>query len=786
MLESLIVICPGILAVLIYLKFNKKIQWPSLLAYIIFYVLGANFLVLMGLKLIGMQKFNLFEMSTRFKIKWIALEFILALPITWVIRSISSLREKNLSSCKKIMKGIFPATFFFIVTYAVFTPSSLFLGNINEFSIHYINVFPVILFVSLISLIGINVVALFFFNENNAVYCSAFIFSLTLALYIQGNFLNPKLSALDGTEIDWSLYSHENITSALFWVLCIFVTFSLVFRFKEKTETIIKCVSYFLGAVQLASLIVMLFTNKLDETATLAFSKDNEFTLGSEENIIIFLIDTLQGSAMEEYITSEAYTEGLLDDFTFFDNIAAGGAPTRVALPLLLSGCEYDPMQPIEAYHSEIWDETQLYNDLKASGYDIRFFTDCYYMPGNEIIDNYIVTENSWIDDYPLFGSQLYKLVNFYLMPQCLKEFYWLSDDKIKSAIKKVDTCYDYDDAGFYNELMDTGALQTDFQKSFRFYHLSGVHSPYRLNENLERVDDNTVTEQQTLRGIMKIIYAYIDEMKKAGVYNSSTIVITGDHGRHQPNNIESNPALLIKLPHETHALAHNSAPVHFRNFAATLAGTIMEDYSAYGPSFYDITENSDVEWLHTIDLSIRNRIEINEAFDESLDYTRFILSGKADSGEYKVWNPYQINCIDYPIGDKIDFTTGNSYAKQINYRLYKENNMAIASNELTICFQLENYQNTDLQLHLVCSNVYNNSQKIRIYACGQKIGNITCTQNDTGKEQTITIPQDTITDGKLIIRMVFPGAVTLNQLDRTNADTRILSVAFDSIWLDE
>ncbi len=58
------------------------------------------------------------------------------------------------------------------------------------------------------------------------------------------------------------------------------------------------------------------------------------------------------------------------------------------------------------------------------------------------------------------------------------------------------------------------------------------------------------------------------------------------------------------------------------------------------------------------------------------------------------------------------------------------------------------------------------------------------CTHDDIGKEMTVTIPGDCVENDLLVIRMVFPNAVTPNQLDRNNPDTRVLSVTFDSMWL--
>ena len=61
------------------------------------------------------------------------------------------------------------------------------------------------------------------------------------------------------------------------------------------------------------------------------------------------------------------------------------------------------------------------------------------------------------------------------------------------------------------------------------FFYLHGSHSPFNLNENAERVETST-SLQQTL-GSFKIIDEYISQLKKLGVYDNTTIIISGDHG---------------------------------------------------------------------------------------------------------------------------------------------------------------------------------------------------------------------------------------------------------------
>ncbi len=783
MLELIIAVLPGVLAFFIYRCFHQEFQWKTAIFYILFYTVTIPLCILAGLKLIGMQAFNLFEMSMRFKIKWILLEFALSAWLAWVIRNI---RKTDPAVLKRIMQRLFPAALFLVVTYAVFTPSSLFLGNINEFSLSYVRILPVILCMALFLFAGIYFIALWLIREKALPFYIAFLFCITAGAYIQGNFLNTRLPILDGALIEWEEYHAENIVSTFVWIFCPMITFAAVYFKKEKSEKFMKYISYFFSAVQIVSLVTLIIMNPLGDDASYGFSKEGEFSIGLEENIIIFVIDTLQEDVMEEYLMSDAYEkDGTLDDFTLFDNAVSGGAPTSIAMPLLLTGSEYDPAQPIRDYLSEAWEETQLYEDLHENGYDVRFYTTPADVTGfsEGTVDNYMPIGNSWIDDYAGFGGSLYQLVNYLLMPQLLKEKFWLSTDTLLYHIKNED--YQLNDIYFHNDFVEAGeTLQPDYEKAFRLYHLNGLHPPYSMTEDFDRVWSFGVAEQTVLRGDMRIIYAYINAMKQAGVYDKSTIIIAGDHGQHSTDNPETNPAVLIKLPKETHELVHNSSPIHFRNISATIAGTFLDDYSAYGPSVYDITDASDVERLHTINHSVMQRIKLKN-YDESLRCGRLIVFGDADAWDYQLWNPYEINRIDYLTGDIIDFTSDNPYADQITYRLYKENGAATASNELSICFHLEDDKKEDLEFHFICSDLYNDSQKIRIYAGGNKVENIICTRSDIGKEMVTVIPKDSVRDDLLVIRMVFPNAVTPNQLDRSNPDRRVLSVAFDSMWLE-
>lgn len=95
--------------------------------------------------------------------------------------------------------------------------------------------------------------------------------------------------------------------------------------------------------------------------------------------------------------------------------------------------------------------------------------------------------------------------------------------------------------------------------------------------------------EKRTFRGVMLLLQEYMEELKTLGVYDNSTIVIMGDHSRHNSEDALKYPAILLKRAGENHPLQYSDNPVCFRNLVATIGSEIKEDYTEYGPGVFDV-----------------------------------------------------------------------------------------------------------------------------------------------------------------------------------------------------
>ena len=90
-----------------------------------------------------------------------------------------------------------------------------------------------------------------------------------------------------------------------------------------------------------------------------------------------------------------------------------------------------------------------------------------------------------------------------------------------------------------------------------------------------------------------------------------------------------------------------------------------------------------------------------------------------------------------------------------------------------------------DIKFSTKIAQVYNDSQRMKIYVNGTYIDDIIVTAEAIGENISFTIPKETVSD-TMVIRLVFPGAVTPNMLDEKNQDGRILSVELSEIQLSQ
>ena len=496
---------------------------------------------------------------------------------------------------------LLPPTIFLIFTFAIYMPSSLFISNLDDFALDYIKIVPLIALVSVAVLVIVYIIGLIIPIKRLFYSYVLLVFSLALGFYIQGNFLNPAFNSLNGKEIAWSEYKINGIISIIAWIL-VFVVPQVVYAIKENIMSlIVKWGSLFVTAMQLVSLVVLLLTTHKVVSNDFAVTKNGEFELSSKNNTIMFVVDTLDASWFEDMLLPNEEYKKSLKDFTYFDDAVAGGAPTVLGIPTLLTGkIDMDASRDTSEYYKDAYESSSLFADMQKSNCNVKLFTEFYYLDycDKNSVDNLKMEQKYVISSRRGFMECLYKFVSFYAMPQFLKQNFWLYSGEFNQYITLEDNTsnlYKLDDAQFYQDFKEKGITTQNDKDTFVMYHLNGAHSPYVMDENAQAVPSDSIGVDSQIRGIFKIIKEYMDELKAKGIYDSSTIIITADHGG---IDLYSNPAILVKERNANHdEMVVSDSKITFTNVNNTIASSTLKDSSAYGENVFEVGDKQMVRF---------------------------------------------------------------------------------------------------------------------------------------------------------------------------------------------
>lgn len=132
----------------------------------------------------------------------------------------------------------------------------------------------------------------------------AALFGIGVCLYVQGNFLNLDVGVANGTAVDWNSYRFRMIIDLVI-LLCIVV--AIIVMAVKKWDLCRKGmmgISSFLTATQAVALFILFFMNAdvFQTRADTSFlSEKGLFNISSEENIVVFLMDTFDDVYMKIY-----------------------------------------------------------------------------------------------------------------------------------------------------------------------------------------------------------------------------------------------------------------------------------------------------------------------------------------------------------------------------------------------------------------------------------------------------------------------------------------------------
>lgn len=288
--------------------------------------------------------------------------------------------------------------------------------------------------------------------------------------------------------------------------------------------------------------------------------------VGQEKNVIVLLVDRFDTRYVDLVETHQPGYFEWFKDFTFYNNNVSTYSRTYPAVTTMLSGMmqEFATDSTAEAYFELANQSSPLLRVLQEEGYAVRLYTPSYYVYRNARVFRGLVNN--------------------------------IAQEGDEDA-----TCYETNDAVLFSQLRSSGLSVGHDQKSFTFLHLNGTHYPYQLDENGNAPPDKGTALGGAL-GVMRFVQTYIDQLKRLGVYENSTIIITGDHpdpisDYNEPTRARPT-ALFVKRAGESHDYRVSAAPLSDLDLMPSLLEEICPGRN-FGTAYWEVAEDEDRPRYH-------------------------------------------------------------------------------------------------------------------------------------------------------------------------------------------
>lgn len=384
------------------------------------------------------------------------------------------------------------------------------------------------------------------------------------------------------------------------------------------------------------------------EPSVLTFDKLNE--LSGEKNIVFFLVDRFDVRYFEKLQKTDPEFLEKLDGFTFYNDYTSLYCRTYPAVASILTGKENDFSGTRLSYFKNIYTDGGHLRDLHDNGYDVNVYTEKYYVYDDasymsDYTGNLSGVQGYEIDSNMELSGDMLRLSLSTCLPFSLKNIvgYMSTPDFNAHAVYNSDApAYEADMKDVYDYITENEFTTVDSEGQFSFIHIYGCHTPVKYNMNWEEEESNDTN--LALKQSLIIIYEYIEEMKRLGLYEDATIVITGDHPAaisdtkligqtgYSSDNGTRVTAMLFKRSGESEGeLKTSTAQISQDELWNTIYESEGLTSLKTGDSFFDIAEGEDRVRRYLFELSVDVG---DERADEIVEYKITGSARKAENWE--------------------------------------------------------------------------------------------------------------------------------------------------------
>ncbi len=491
----------------------------------------------------------------------------------------------------------------------LFLPFTLYVGNYRELttsfaSITFTYLTPVLFILGLVAVIAM------LLPRSLYLLFASLLAGLSILLWFQGNMLVWEYGLMDGRAIDWSANLLKGWVEISIWLIILIFIF---FTYKRFSHNIIGfAVTIFL--LQFTLFIYNLATNKSDTTLQLdqekiAKAESNIYRYSSKDNIVHIIADGFQSDIFTELTSTGELgkvASNTLSGFTYFPNNLGAYPYTHMTVPAILTGKLYLNHTPIQEHLAATVGSESILSVAQEHGYEIDMaigrgvLMDIYSRAPHNNLHALHNKSHVSVEEFELYdATKLFDLALFRASPHFIKKHIyndqiWFTQSILTNQSYK--SLRNFSDNAFLRRSATKLTADRE-QPVYKLFHLMMSHNPMVTDSSCSYSGRVLETNRKNVLyqagcGLLELVN-FFESMKKAGIYDSATIVLMGDHGawvqprgmlgKDNPDgkNIEfiqpnvaalATPLLAIKPPGATGQLKANNAPSWIVDTAATIA----------------------------------------------------------------------------------------------------------------------------------------------------------------------------------------------------------------------
>lgn len=457
---------------------------------------------------------------------------------------------------------ILPAIVLLLSNIFLFGPFTIYQANVNDFMVPLASMLRLFLLPAVILAAMLLAVGLALPQKMYQHYV-AFVFIIGVLLWLQGNILVWDYGFADGREINWSTTMWRGWIDGLVWIVLFIIAgvlYKHVYKIAILTSLLLVVLQLcYLGFISLQKPDVW----KEKEIYSPSISApDKFFEFSSKQNVIHIILDELQSTVFQEIITQNTeYYQTAMKGFTFFKETTGSFPTTIMSIPAILSGQTYNNDLPIIDFIRSINEGKTIFNVLYDNRYDVDIAVPYNFLKGGKHTNFYVIPVPYGVtkQQHEISNSDLMlNLVLFRYVPHFLKNtdfhsqswvsfFYRNKLNKTEPLTKQSqgqDTEEQYMTKQFFAQFFAHKAFLQDIinhmsvKRSlpiYKFIHLTTPHWPIVVDDSCEYVgkvlpftwDNIKIQAKCSLDHTMM----FLEKLKKLGIYDSSFIILQGDHG---------------------------------------------------------------------------------------------------------------------------------------------------------------------------------------------------------------------------------------------------------------